>query len=363
MTWRTYQALLVVAALMAGFLLALPVWDWWTYRQAEVVTPSPEYRAPAGTDPPTAVAAIALPARGDGILAAGMAPPPAPAPSGRAALHVQPAQHVQPVQHSSNAAVAAPAQVPRGAGREVPPPAATSRTDGPDPTRLPSRSESAAPVRPPAAQPASPTAGSGSTPGAPPPPSTTGPLSWVRSLFVQAPAAAPATETPPQPADSPAPRPEEDTSDPSPDSDRPPEAGAPRLSLVPNAPEVAYGKVLTVRVVLTGGEKVTSVPFHLKFDPALLEFLGARTGPAFVSSSLEPLLLASVNPERPGDLAVGLALIGTSRSFTGSGSLVVLDFRAVGRGRSDLTFENSSVRGATSEALPVEFANTSIQVD
>jgi hypothetical protein len=186
----------------------------------------------------------------------------------------------------------------------------------------------------------------------------------VRSLFVQAPVAGPATETPPQPADSPAPQPDEDnTSDPSPDSDPPAEAGAPRLSLVPNTPEVAYGRVLTVRVVLTGGEKITSVPFHLKFDPALLEFLGARTGQAFVSSSLEPLLLASVNPERPGDLAVGLALIGSSRSFTGSGSLVVLDFRAIGRGRSDLTFENSSVRGATSEPLPVEFANTSIQVD
>jgi len=363
MSFRTYQALLVVAALMAGFLLALPVWDWWTYRQADMVSPSPEYRAPAGTDPPTAVAAVAPPARGDTILAAGMAPPPAPAPSGRAAQQVQPVQHAQPVQHSSSTAVAAPAPGPRGAEREIPPRASTGRTEGSDPTRRTGLSESAAPVRPPAPQPGSPTAGSGSAPGAPPPPSTTGPLSWVRSLFVQAPAAGPATETPPQPADSPAPQPEEDTSDPSPDSDRPPEAGAPRLSLVPNTPEVAYGKVLTVRVVVTGGEKITSVPFHLKFDPALLEFLGARTGPAFVSSSLEPLLLASVNPERPGDLAVGLALIGTSRSFTGSGSLVVLDFRAIGRGRSDLTFENSSVRGATSEALPVEFANTSIQVD
>jgi hypothetical protein len=120
---------------------------------------------------------------------------------------------------------------------------------------------------------------------------------------------------------------------------------------------------MSVRVVLTGGEEITSVPFHLKFDPALLEFLGARPGSAFQSSSLQPLLLASVNPERPGDLAVGLALVGNSRSFTGSGSLVVLDFRVIGHGRTDLTFENSSVRGVTSEPLPAEFANTTIQVD
>lgn len=356
MSFRTYQALLVVAALMAGFLLALPIWDWWTYRQAGIVSPSPEYRSPAGTDAPVAVSATVLPAAGSVTLAAGMAPPQAPAPPGRAA------QPVQPLPHTSNVAVAAPAPGPRGAERGVPPGAGTGRTGGADAGRagLPER---AAPVRPPATQPGSPTAGSGGAAGAPPPPSTTGPLSWVRSLFVQTPATTPATETPPQPAETPASRPEEDTSDPTPESNPSPEAGAPRLSLVPSAATVAPGHVLSVRVVLTGGEKITSVPFHLKFDPALLEFLGARTGQAFLSSSLEPLLLASVNPERPGDLAVGLALIGSSRSFTGSGSLVVLDFRAIGRGRSDLTFENSSVRGATSEPLPAEFANTSIQVD
>ena len=338
MSFRTYQALLVVAALMAGFLLALPIWDWWTYRQADVESPSPEYRAPAGTDAPVAVAAVARPAAGSPILAAGMAPPQAPAPQ-------------------------APAPGPRGAERNVPPRTATGRTEGADPAGRTGLSQSTAPVRPPATQPGSPTARSGGAAGAPPPPATTGPLSWVRSLFVQTPAATPATETPPRPADSPAPPPGEDTSDPAPDPDPSPETGTPRLSLVPGAATVAPGHVVSVRVVLTGGEKVTSVPFHLKFDPALLEFLGARTGQAFLSSSLEPLLLASVNPERPGDLAVGLALIGNSRSFTGSGSLVVLDFRAVGRGRSDLTFENSSVRGATSEPLTVEFANTSIQVD
>lgn len=346
MNWRTYQALLIVAALLAGFLMALPVWDWWTYRQVGAEPAPLEHQASAGPEapasqaPPSAAAAV-LPAPGGVIVAAAMAAP-----------------QLQPTVRSSRVEAAvppAPARSPRGAATKNPP------TSGADP------SESAVRGRSTAVQGGSPSvetpAVTGPVAGAVRPAATTSPLSWVRSLFTQIPPAAPTTEGQPQPSESPTPEPQQGSPDSTSDPDGSQEAGPPRLSLVPSASTVAYGKVMSVRVVLTGGEGITSVPFHLKFDPALLEFLGARTGSAFQSSSLEPLLLASVNPERPGDLAVGLALVGNSRSFTGSGSLVVLDFRVIGRGRTDLTFENSSVRGVTSEPLPAEFANTTIQVD
>ena len=354
MSFRTYQALLVVAALMAGFLVALPIWDWWTYRQSGAA-PALEYGAPAGTEAPPLAAAAALPAAGSAIRTVGMAAPQVRAQAGNSATRIQP---VVLASVAGAAARPAPAPTLRGPG----PGTAATAVTGPSETAVPSGR--AVPTRPATAQnPGSSHSGTAGAAGVAPPASSGNPLSWVRSLFVQAPPVGPTADGPPQPAESPAPRNEEEASDPTPDPDLFPETGTPRLSLVPSAATVAPGHVVSVRVVLTGGQMITSVPFHLKFDPALLEFLGARTGSAFLSSSLEPLLLASVNPERPGDLAVGLALIGDSRSFTGSGSLVVLDFRATGRGRSDLTFESSSVRGATSEPLPAEFANTTIQID
>ena len=337
MSWKAYRAFLVVAALLAGFLIALPIWDWLKYRQARLESPSVNYLAPAGAEAhPTAADAI-MPRAGSSFLSAALAAPrnPATAPSRNDAQVVRQA-HFR-TNGETGPRIGAPA--------------------------LERTSERAVHWRPPVSEGESPSVEAGAVAGAVQPPANTSPLAWFRSLPIQAPRVAPSTEKRPPPAGSSSQEPEQDVSDPPLEPRRSSEKNAPRLSLLPSLTTVAYGKTVSLQVVLTGGEGITSVPFHLRFDPALFEFLGAHTGTAFLSSSLDPLLLASVNPERPGDLAVGLALIGDSRAFSGSGSLVVLDFRAIGRGRTDLTFENSSVRGITSEPLPAEFANTTIQID
>src|SRR5207249_1032745 len=122
------------------------------------------------------------------------------------------------------------------------------------------------------------------------------------------------------------------------------------------------GATFAVQVMLTGARDITSVPFHLQFDPGILQYVGARTGPALNGRSLQPIFLASVNPGRPGDLAVGLSLVRSSGTFTGSGAVLVLDFRAVAAGRTDLQFDRASVRGPTSEALPAEIVGSTTEV-
>ncbi len=337
MSWKAYRAFLVVAALLAGFLIALPIWDWWKYRQVSAESPSAGYLAPAGAEAHPTDAASIMPRAGSAFLSAALAAPrnPATAPTRNDA---------QVVRHALF-------QANGGTGPQVQAPAVARP------------SERAVRWSPPVPEGESPSVETGAAARAVQRPSNTGPPVWFPSLPIQAPRVAPSTDKRPPPADSPPREPEHEVSDPPPEPRRSSENNTPRLSLLPSLKTVAYGKTVSLHVVLTGGEGITSVPFHLRFDPALFEFLGAHTGSAFLSSSLDPLLLASVNPERPGDLAVGLALIGDSRAFSGSGSLVVLDFRAIGRGQADLTFENSSVRGITSEPLPAEFANTTIQID
>jgi len=117
-----------------------------------------------------------------------------------------------------------------------------------------------------------------------------------------------------------------------------------------------------VQVVLTEGRDVTSVPMHVRFDPEVLDFVAATTGPALQTGSLQPILLASVNPQRPGDLAVGLSMPGSSGTFTGSGTLILLEFEARRAGGSDLALARTSVRAVTGEPLPARLDGCSVEV-
>jgi len=125
-------------------------------------------------------------------------------------------------------------------------------------------------------------------------------------------------------------------------------------------PEVAVGDMFVVSIQIDNAEKMTSLPFHLEFDPAVIEFAGSQAGPAL--SSHDPVLLASVSPNRPGDLAVGLSLIESAGAFTGTGDVVTLQFRALEPGHSDLSFSRASLRGARSEPVEVRFASGSVTV-
>lgn len=136
----------------------------------------------------------------------------------------------------------------------------------------------------------------------------------------------------------------------------------PRLSLVPTRSTLAPGDTLWVNVVLTGGQEITSVPFHVRFDSSVLEYLGARTGADLPAGALQPILMASVNPRRPDDLAVGFSLAGSSGTYSGSGTLILLEFRAKAPGQAELLFESASVRGATGEPLAAQLQGCSVRV-
>lgn len=140
-----------------------------------------------------------------------------------------------------------------------------------------------------------------------------------------------------------------------------PVAFDPEVSLITSSVSLVVGDTLTVTVKVHTGDPVTSLPLHLMFDPAVLEFSDGATDPS-LGSRLQPVLLASVSPNRPGDLAVGLSFIESGGAFMGTGVVVVLHFRAIGSGDSDLEFSRASLRGATSEPLPAVFQNSRVSV-
>ena len=123
---------------------------------------------------------------------------------------------------------------------------------------------------------------------------------------------------------------------------------------------VSVGEVFDIVVRVDSVDQMTSLPFHLLFDPNVLGFESAMVGSAL--GALQPVLLASVNPNRPGDLAVGLSLLEASGSFSGTGDLIVLRFRALASGQSDLAFSRATLRGAASEPVDSRFTGGTVVV-
>lgn len=344
MNRNVYRLTLAAAWILAGTLFAVPLWDHWYYHGGFAGSsvagpvgaltaypvapePSPPLRSPAVTGPTTS----------DRVVSA----PPEQVPVVQATGLEAPARDRQRPM---------PAQGPRfpvnvARSRQAPAPSEGMPSVHPPASRAPAGSRegrgdssSGAPVGTPAGLVA---AGIGTLP----PKNGSSPNQPVPA---RAGSAAP-TDTPRAP--------EGQAHDP-----RPPAEEPLRLALVPQRTSVAPGDLLPVAVLLEGGHQVTSVPFHLKFNPEVLEYVGVRTGPVLSASSRQPIILASVNPNRPGDLAVGLSLVSSSGTISGSGTILLLDFRALAHGVSDLVLERASVRGPTSEPLPADIAGAAVEV-
>jgi hypothetical protein len=335
-----WSLIVTAAAIIAGGLLALPVWDHYHYSQAPVDNPPIVSASLAGSSGPV-TAESPLPS-------AEAAAPPGP----EAKTLVIPA----PTPRSDRAS-RRPA--PSMASAAQPRPATAPPAADPVQSRVQTRASnpavrSSVPVETGAPAQKSTTAAS----------NPTGFLGWLMGGGVPAVPATPSPaprSTSSNPNPTPQPDPSRPAASPTPTPD-PDETASLRLSVVPDRPAPSRGETFTVEVVLTGARDITSVPFHLQFDPGILQYLGARTGPALNGRSLQPIFLASVNPARPGDLAVGLSLVRTSGTFSGSGTILLLDFLALAAGRSDLLFDRASVRGPTSAPLPAEIVGAAAEV-
>ena len=336
---RAYLLLSGVSLLLVVALLGTPVWDRWYYGAL---------RSSPGSSVPVAV-----------LLAA----PAGPHPEPRVEPPIVPAVSTPPAQPLTQAAPPAPSPASPAYVAAPSPPvrrADAPRASAPPPARGPSISPEAMPAPSPIERPYRPadapvTERIEEAPAEPP------------AAFVQAqvpPTPPPADPEPPKEADAPS-RSGGSSRVQAPPSDSPePEpvpVAPPIVTLALDSTELSPGESLVAVVQITGAVSISSVPFHLRFDPSILEFVDSQVGAA-LDRDHEAILLASVNPNRPGDLAVGLSLVESSGLFSGSGDLLRLRFRAMAPGESTLEFVRATVRDATSQPLEARFETASIKV-
>ncbi len=135
-----------------------------------------------------------------------------------------------------------------------------------------------------------------------------------------------------------------------------------RVSLVPNQASYKIGDTVTVNLMIEGASNVASVPFHLKFNPQVLEFIPPGIEGNFLNNDGTSTVFIASEAASGGEIVVGLSRIGRSPGASGNGSLCTLQFLALNEGSCAFAFVSASVRDPKAQDLPSSFSTASIVI-
>ncbi len=140
-------------------------------------------------------------------------------------------------------------------------------------------------------------------------------------------------------------------------------ASSPVVRMVASATEVRVGESVSVSIEISGARDVGHVPFHVRFDPAVLRFDSGTEGVFMASDGANTAFLAAATGG--GDVVVvGMSRLRSSHAdgVSGGGELCVLGFTAVGPGPANFSFERAKVRDGTNTIVPSVFRQATIHV-
>jgi len=149
------------------------------------------------------------------------------------------------------------------------------------------------------------------------------------------------------------------------DEDEPPAptAGPASVRLVPAKTSYAVGEQIVLNIAMENGGNVGSVPFHLRYNSEVLQFLPPATeGPFMGADGTSTVFLAS-DVAGGGEVVVGLSRLGGTKGAFGSGVLATFQFMAVAPGDAGFAFTGASVKGPQAGNLPASFSVLPVRVE
>jgi general secretion pathway protein D len=132
-----------------------------------------------------------------------------------------------------------------------------------------------------------------------------------------------------------------------------------RVTLVPDFATPAVGSTVVLRVTVEGAKNVASVPFHLLFNPNVLEYRGAVEGSFLAGDGQGTVFM--VAPSSRGRLVVGHSRLTRVYGISGAGELCSLSFVAVGKGDAGLAFDHAAVIDNSGNGQPASFEATPVE--
>jgi general secretion pathway protein D len=166
------------------------------------------------------------------------------------------------------------------------------------------------------------------------------------------PTPAPTRTSAPPPAASPTPTPAND--------DKP--TGPAVVSLNPSFLTAGINQTFSLSVMISAAKGVGSVPFHLGFDPAALEFVTYSSSSPFLSRDGAPVFVLATLGPGGREVIVGLSRQGSRPGMDGQGQLIELSFKAKRPGTTTLNFSDLSVLDPAAQPLPFERLGTTVVI-
>jgi hypothetical protein len=144
------------------------------------------------------------------------------------------------------------------------------------------------------------------------------------------------------------------------DRDRP--TGPAVVNLVPNAPSYRVGDVLIVEVQVGNAQNVGSIPFHLRYNTEVLQFIQPAGEGAFMKNDGANTVFLASDTGGGGEIVVGLSRMGVSEGATGAGTLATFQFQAINPGNAGFAFTGASVKDPQARNLPAAFNTANVEV-
>jgi general secretion pathway protein D len=134
------------------------------------------------------------------------------------------------------------------------------------------------------------------------------------------------------------------------------------VRLVPGAASYSVGDRVVIQVMVENAHNVGSVPFHLRYNRNVLEWVPPGTeGPLLRGDGAGTVFMAS-DTTAGGEVVVGLSRMGGGAGISGSGVLATFEFQAVNPGDCGFVFVGASVKDPRAQNLPASFEPVTVTV-
>ncbi len=124
---------------------------------------------------------------------------------------------------------------------------------------------------------------------------------------------------------------------------------------------LTVGGRLSLTVLIDADTEVNHVPFHIRLNPAVLQFESGLEGGFLGSDGGQTAFFARATSDG-AEVVVGLSRLGRDKGVSGKGELCRLEFLAVGTGDAGLSFSSASVRDNDNKIVEAAFRPTRVQV-
>jgi general secretion pathway protein D len=129
-----------------------------------------------------------------------------------------------------------------------------------------------------------------------------------------------------------------------------PAAGTARVQFSTPTVQASVGNPVTVSLTLDGGTDIAAAPLQISFDPKVLKLNDVTRGDFLSNDGQQPIFTKNIMNDS-GTATIQLSRQPGTPGVNGSGTLVTLQFQAVGKGTSMVFVPNLIVRNSRGQTV------------